>query len=112
MKEIETNILDWSPNKTTFANIGNELTYVLAGLKNTKSQIIEIIIRPSQRPDLYTGITSPAKGVLFYGPPGNGKTLIARAIANECKCTFYNLSASSLVAKYFGDSEKLIRALF
>lgn len=69
----------------------------IAGLQDTKKVLHECIILPNLRPDIFCGIRSPHKGILFYGPPGNGKTLLAKAVATEARCCFFNLSAATLV---------------
>lgn len=84
----------------------------IEGLHAVKKVLIENIVYPSLRPDVFSGIRAPTKGILLYGPPGNGKTMLAKAVATECRSSFFNLSASTLVSKWVGDSERLMRTLF
>ncbi|XP_041090668.1 katanin p60 ATPase-containing subunit A-like 2 isoform X2 [Polyodon spathula] len=84
----------------------------IIGLDAGKRLVKEAVLYPIKYPQLFTGILSPWKGLLLYGPPGTGKTLLAKAVATECNTTFFNISASSIVSKWRGDSEKLVRVLF
>ena len=84
----------------------------IAGLEPAKSALKETVVYPFLRPDLFMGLREPARGMLLFGPPGTGKTMLARAVATESKSVFFAISASSLTSKYLGESEKLVRALF
>jgi SpoVK/Ycf46/Vps4 family AAA+-type ATPase len=84
----------------------------IAGLQFVKKTIKEIVIWPMLRPDIFTGLRGPPKGLLLFGPPGTGKTLIGKCIASQSKSTFFSISASSLTSKWVGEGEKMVRALF
>lgn len=84
----------------------------IAGLGYAKTIIHEAIVMPMLRPDLFTGIRRPSRGILLFGPPGTGKTLLGKCIAAQSNSTFFSISASSLTSKWIGEGEKMVRALF
>ena len=84
----------------------------IAGLVHAKNTIKEVVVWPMLRPDIFTGLRGPPKGLLLFGPPGTGKTMIGKCIASQSKATFFNISSSSLTSKWVGEGEKMVRALF
>ena len=103
MRSIEESILDHSPS----VNWDD-----IKGLADVKRTLNETIVLPILKPEIFKGLLSPSRGILLYGPPGNGKTMLAKAIATECKSTFFNCSASTLTSKWMGEGEKLMKCLF
>lgn len=85
----------------------------VVGLENIKKQIHKKIILPFQSPSLFQRFKKKAGGgVLLYGPPGCGKTLLARATAGECKASFFNIEVSDVLDMYIGESEQKLHAIF
>jgi 26S proteasome regulatory subunit T2 len=85
----------------------------IGGLEDQIQEIKEAVELPLAHPELYEDIgIKPPKGVILYGEPGTGKTLLAKAVANSTAATFLRVVGSELIQKYLGDGPKLVRELF
>jgi len=85
----------------------------IGGLVDVKRELQELVQYPVEHPDKFEKFgMSPSKGVLFYGPPGCGKTLLAKAIANECDSNFISVKGPELLTMWFGESESNVRDVF
>lgn len=115
-REQGTNAGDLELIETIERDIVEGRVYVtwdsIAGLTEAKHLLQEAVVLPLWMPEYFQGIRRPWKGVLMFGPPGTGKTMLAKAVAAECNTTFFNVSASTLSSKYRGESEKMVRLLF
>lgn len=105
-KRIKPEIIPAGEIGVSFQDIG--------ALDDVKESLQELVMLPLRRPDLFTkgGLIKPCKGILLFGPPGTGKTMLAKAVATEAGASFINVSMSTITSKWFGEDEKNVRALF
>ena len=99
--------------REVFVEIPNVSWDQIGGLEELKQSLIEAVDWPLSHPKIFERMgINPPRGILLYGPPGCGKTLLARAVAHESKANFISIKGPELLSKYVGESEKAIREIF
>ena len=99
--------------RETMVEVPNVSWDDIGGLENVKRELQEVVQYPVLYPEQFEKFgMQPSKGVLFYGPPGCGKTLLAKAIANECQANFISIKGPELLTMWFGESESNVRDIF
>jgi AAA+ superfamily predicted ATPase len=105
-KQLLTDVIPPTDIGVQFDDIG--------ALDKVKDTLRELVMLPLQRPELFRrgNLAKPCKGILLFGPPGTGKTMLAKAVATESGANFINISMASVGSKWFGEGEKYARAVF
>jgi len=105
-KRLLTEVVQPSAINVAFDQIGSH--------EKVKGLLREVVLLPLTRPGLFSrsSLLRPCKGILLFGPPGTGKTMLAKAIATEARAHFMNISMSVVTSKWFGEAEKLVAAVF
>jgi transitional endoplasmic reticulum ATPase len=99
--------------RETVVEVPNVSWEDIGGLESVKRELQEVVQYPVEHPEKFEKFgMSPSKGVLFYGPPGCGKTLLAKAIASECQANFISVKGPELLTMWFGESEANVREIF
>ncbi len=99
--------------REVFVEVPNVTWDQVGGLQDLKQRLIEAVEWPLSHPTIFTRMgVKPPKGILLYGPPGCGKTLLARAVATESEANFISIKGPELLSKWVGESEKAIREIF
>jgi transitional endoplasmic reticulum ATPase len=99
--------------RETIVEVPNVKWADIGGLEEVKKNLQEMILYPIEHPEKFEQFgMSPSRGVLFYGPPGCGKTLLAKAVASECSANFISIKGPELLTMWFGESEANVREVF
>ncbi|CAN6585396.1 hypothetical protein C1H46_038170 [Malus baccata] len=114
-EHFQTSLSSTNPSalRETVVEVPNVSWDAIGGLDNVKRELQETVSIPVEHPEMFEKFgMSPSKGVLFYGPPGCGKTLLAKAIASECQANFISIKGPELLTMWFGESEANVREIF
>ncbi|HPJ83765.1 MAG TPA: AAA family ATPase, partial [Methanothrix sp.] len=110
MEETEIELISRAVDARQAADVVYE---DLGGMKHAIQKVREMIELPLKHPEIFERLgIDPPRGVLLHGPPGTGKTMLAKAVANESSAHFASINGPEIVSKYYGESEKRIREVF